>query len=73
MGKTNGGVMAAGAVLDLTVVASVASVAYGSWMVFPAAGFIVGGLLALCLSLGLAAGASKNPRTDVQSRVGGRE
>lgn len=59
MGKTNGGIMA-GAVLDLTVVVSVASVAYGSWLVFPPAGFIVGGLLALALSLGIAAGAAKS-------------
>lgn len=31
---------------DLVGIAGAASIAYGAWMVYPAAGFIVGGLLA---------------------------
>lgn len=73
MANDSGIAGAAGLVLDLTIIGSVVSVAYGSWLVFPPAGFIVGGLLALCLALGLAAGAAKNLRTDTPPRPGSRE
>lgn len=72
MSKEHGDAVA-GVMLDVTIIGSVASVAYGSWLVFPPAGFIVGGLLALLLALGLAAGASKKLRTDIPPRVGSRE
>lgn len=73
MGKAPEEVVAAGILLDVTIVGAVASVAYGSWLVFPPAGFIVGGLLTLCLALGLAAGASKSMRTDIPPRPGSHE
>ena len=60
--------MAAGVMLDVTILGAVASVAYGSWLVFPPAGFIVGGLLVLGLSLGLAAGAAKTPAAPIKER-----
>lgn len=46
------GLVAAGGVLavalrDLAGLAAVASIVYGSWMLHPAAGFIVGGVLVL--------------------------
>lgn len=72
MVKEPGGIMAAGIVLDVTIVCAVASIAYGSWLVFPPSGFIVGGLLTLVLALGLVAGASKNTRSDAAQRTGSR-
>lgn len=73
MGKDPEQVVAAGLLLDAAIVGSVASVAYGGWLVYPPAGFIVGGLLTLALALGLAAGASKNIRTTTPPRSGSRE
>lgn len=60
MAKAHEEKVAAGLMLDLAIVGSVGSVAYGAWLVFPPAGFIVGGLLTLCLALGLAAGSAKS-------------
>lgn len=60
MAKAPEETVAAGLLLDLVVVGSVASVAYGAWSIFPPAGFIVGGFLTLMLALGLVAGSSKN-------------
>lgn len=59
MAKAPEETVAAGLLLDLVVVGSVASVAYGAWSIFPPAGFIAGGLLTLLLALGLAAGSAK--------------
>lgn len=59
MAKAPEEIVAAGLLLDLVVVGSVASVAYGAWLVFPPAGFIVGGFLTLMLALGLVAGSAK--------------
>lgn len=73
MGKDPGEIMAAGVVLDLTIIGAVAAVAYGSWLVFPPAGFIVGGLITLALALGLVAGAAKTIRADTPPRTGSRE
>lgn len=73
MGKDPGEIMAAGLMLDLTILGAVASVAYGSWLVFPPAGFIVGGLITLALALGLAAGAAKTQRNEAPPRAGSRE
>lgn len=73
MAKAPEEIVAAGILLDVTVVGSVASVAYGSWLVFPPAGFIVGGLLTLALALGLAAGAAKKQRAEITPRIGSRE
>lgn len=42
--------------LDLLVLCSVASLAYGGWLIAPAAGFMIGGGLGLILSLGLIRG-----------------
>jgi len=42
---------------DAAGVAGVASIAYGSWMVYAPAGFIVGGLLVLAAALAAARGA----------------
>lgn len=35
------------AVPDLLIVAGACAVSYGAWLVYPAAGFVVGGLLAI--------------------------
>lgn len=73
MAKAPEEIAAAGLLLDVVVVGSVASVAYGAWLVFPPAGFIVGGLLTLALALGLAAGAAKKQRAEIPPRIGSRE
>lgn len=41
------------AILDLVVVASVASIGYGCWMVYPPLAFIVTGTITFTLSLGI--------------------
>ena len=43
---------------DACGIIAVASIAYGSWMVYPPAGFIVGGLIVLAGVLAMARGGS---------------
>lgn len=58
MSKAPDEIAAAGILLDVVVVGSVACISYGAWLAYQPAGFIVGGLLMLALALGLAAGAA---------------
>lgn len=40
-------------VLDLIVLASIASVTYGCWLIYPPLAFIVAGVICFTLSLGI--------------------